>query len=199
MRTPPSSISILSFYLYLSSSLLLLLSLSQLLNFHILTWNGIGVEARDAKARGGLGSRTTVRNGMGEILVDEESQQQQLGGGEGGEPLLEVGFTKHQIRLVDSIEQDVSHRSAEIIAIEKSIVELAEIFKDMAMLLSDQGTILDRIDYNIEHTHHNVELALREIIDAETYQKKTGFKLCMVLLLMVIIGLIIVVAVRIFI
>lgn len=32
----------------------------------------------------------------------------------------------------------------------KSIEELAQIFKELAVLVIDQGTVLDRIDYNME-------------------------------------------------
>jgi len=63
------------------------------------------------------------------------------------------------------------------------------LFKDLAVLLVEQGTILDRIDYNIESTRDNVERSINELEQAEQYQKKTGFKMCMVFLLIIIIGL----------
>jgi len=41
-------------------------------------------------------------------------------------------------------------RDHEINAIVQSIEELSQIFKELAVLVIDQGTILDRIDYNME-------------------------------------------------
>jgi syntaxin 16 len=35
--------------------------------------------------------------------------------------------------------------------IAESIKELGDIFKELSTLIIDQGTILDRIDYNLEH------------------------------------------------
>jgi hypothetical protein len=41
-------------------------------------------------------------------------------------------------------------RDKEIQQIARSIEELSQIFKELAILVIDQGTILDRIDYNME-------------------------------------------------
>lgn len=41
-------------------------------------------------------------------------------------------------------------RDVEIQQIAKSIEELSQIFKELAVLVIDQGTILDRIDFNME-------------------------------------------------
>lgn len=44
----------------------------------------------------------------------------------------------------------IRDRDQEIVAIAKSIEELSQIFKELAVLVIDQGTVLDRIDYNME-------------------------------------------------
>ena len=64
-----------------------------------------------------------------------------------------------------------SNRSKEIQDISKSIVELAEIMNDLRVLVEDQGTILDRIDYNIEQVEEMTEESLTIIQDSHEQQK----------------------------
>ena len=63
---------------------------------------------------------------------------------------ISVGFTQQQLQVVDDLEAVAEERNAEITRIAQSIEELAQIFKELAVLVIDQGTILDRIDYNME-------------------------------------------------
>jgi syntaxin 16 len=45
----------------------------------------------------------------------------------------------------------------------KSINDLASIFKDLSVLVIEQGTILDRIDYNVQEAKDNVQIAVKEL------------------------------------
>ncbi|CAH8583824.1 unnamed protein product [Heterobilharzia americana] len=51
----------------------------------------------------------------------------------------------------------VVQREQEINQIVQSIHELSEIFRDVAQMVLDQGTLVDRIDYNVEHTQIRVQ------------------------------------------
>lgn len=57
----------------------------------------------------------------------------------------------------------ISQREREIIEIAKSIHTIAEIFRELQSLVIDQGTLLDRIDYNIEQMNVSVKSAVREL------------------------------------
>ena len=58
----------------------------------------------------------------------------------------------------------ITRRDQEINDIVKSIHGLAEIFRDMQSLVVDQGTILDRIDYNVEQAAVSIKEANKELI-----------------------------------
>ena len=55
-------------------------------------------------------------------------------------------------QMVEQNTRQVEQRDEEIRRIVESIAELQSIFSDLANLVADQGTVLDRIDYNMEQT-----------------------------------------------
>ena len=68
---------------------------------------------------------------------------------------------------IESTNDVLKKRDNEINNLVNSINELSTIFKDLQCLVFEQGTILDRIDYNIEKAveHHkdaNVDLKISE-------------------------------------
>ncbi|KAG5460151.1 MAG: t-SNARE [Olpidium bornovanus] len=79
------------------------------------------------------------------------------------DPDFDIGFTDQQLSQVASNEAAITQREREINEIAKSIFQVAEIFKDMQTLVIDQGTLLDRIDYNIEQVHVHVQGAVKEL------------------------------------
>lgn len=72
-------------------------------------------------------------------------------------------------------------REKEVIKISKSILELNRLFKDIATLIVDQGTIVDRIDYNVERSAMRIKSAYNEVRKAEQYQKNRKMQLIVVL------------------
>ena len=57
----------------------------------------------------------------------------------------------------------IMQREREITDIAKGIIELADIFKDLSTMVIDQGTMLDRIDYNVERMAVDVKAADKEL------------------------------------
>ncbi|KAJ3775027.1 t-SNARE [Lentinula raphanica] len=97
------------------------------------------------------------------------------------------------LRQADSNAVDLQTRDRELNEIAKSIASLAELFKDLSVLVIDQGTLLDSVEYNIEQTAVQVKDAVQELDIATRYQKNTGRRKCIFLLLLMIFALIIVI------
>lgn len=58
----------------------------------------------------------------------------------------------------------IAQREQEINDIAKGIIELADIFKELQTMVIDQGTMLDRIDYNVERMTTDVKSAEKELV-----------------------------------
>lgn len=94
-----------------------------------------------------------------------------------------------QLQLMETTDQIASTREKEINEIAKSINGLLIIFKELQTMVIDQGTILDRIDYNIEQVNTNMEESVVQLTKATKYQKKTQKKMivCFLILLIILI------------
>nr|CAG4652051.1 EOG090X0AQP [Triops cancriformis] len=79
--------------------------------------------------------------------------------------------SQQQLLLLEESNALVEHREREIQQIVKSLNDLNTIFKDLAHMVAEQGTVLDRIDYNIEHAGMKIEAGLVQLEKAERYQK----------------------------
>jgi len=125
-------------------------------------------------------------NGL--IDFDEEDEDELLYASNSQLQLLEEGST----------DQIVSTREKEINEISKSINELLGIFRELQTMVIDQGTILDRIDYNIEQVDTNMENATVQLTKATKYQKRTqkSMGICLAILTGILILFIIIVLLK---
>ena len=96
------------------------------------------------------------------------------------------GFTSAQMSIVSDMEMFVDERDQEIGKIAKSIEDLATIFKELAVLIIDQGTILDRIDYNMEAAVEHAKEGNVQLVKAETNQKNALPLRCIIVLVVLI-------------
>ncbi|KAL6310328.1 t-SNARE [Sparassis latifolia] len=115
-----------------------------------------------------------------------------LKGSEGLHAVDEDSRSNAIAQEVMTTDLDLRTRDRELTEIAKSISQLAELFKDLSVLVIDQGTLLDSVEYNIEQTAAQMEEAVKELTVATKYQKNTGRRSCIFLLLLIIFGLIVV-------
>lgn len=84
----------------------------------------------------------------------------------------EAFFSQAQLDKIDTMQDLVDERDKEVQAIAKSVAQLSEIFKELSTLVIDSGTILDRIDFNMEMVVENVHKAEEDLEAASKYNGK---------------------------
>jgi syntaxin 16 len=94
-----------------------------------------------------------------------------------------------QQRLYHDNESAIGQREREIEDIAQGIIELANIFQELQTMIIDQGSMLDRIDYNVEKMGTDVREAHKELNIATNYQKRSLKRKVMLLLILVILGM----------
>lgn len=107
-----------------------------------------------------------------------------------------LAFTGEQETKMKEMNMRVQEREKEIIQIAQSINELAEIFKELSILVIEQGTILDRIDYNVEQALGQVTEGVKDVEKAEEHQKKARTTVCIIGLLIAIAILVVIFILR---
>ncbi|KAJ8303132.1 hypothetical protein KUTeg_019528, partial [Tegillarca granosa] len=119
------------------------------------------LKSREERSQEFFGTDSAIMTEETNLLVDE----------------YDKSFTGAQKQMVEENTLFTQHREKEITQIVRSITDLNEIFKDLSAMVVDQGSILDRIDYNVEHATVQVEKGLQQLQKAEKYQKKNR-KMC---------------------
>ena len=83
-------------------------------------------------------------------------------------------------------DNQLERRDEEISTLLNSINQLATTFQDLQVIVQEQGTILDRIDYNIDTTVTNVQSAHKHLKEATRRMRKNCFRNATMTLLSVI-------------
>lgn len=119
-----------------------------------------------------------LQSGYLERVQATESGERSLAGNR----ILGLG-EQEQLLLLRDAEEQAQARSEVISGIAQSIQQLAEIVRDMHTLILDQGTILDRIDHNIEQAVMDTDTAATELKQADRSGKAHRKKLWILVLI----------------
>ncbi|KAL1603208.1 t-SNARE affecting a late Golgi compartment protein 2 [Nothophoma quercina] len=104
--------------------------------------------------------------------------------------------TKQQRLRHDPNEAIIAQREREIEDIAQGIIELANIFQELQTMVIDQGSMLDRIDYNVENMNRDVKEADKELKVASGYQQRSMKRKIMLLLAILIAGVFILLSLK---
>lgn len=145
-----------------------------------------------ARANSGFNDGPTGRQQS--TLIDLQSPQS----GQSGAFPLGPSHQQHQSQIQIEEEVDVSmlrEREQAIRKIESDIVEVNQIFKDLATMVHDQGEVIDSIEANIESSSVQINEGTQQLIKASSYaqaarKKKFMIILILFIVLMVIVGIV---------
>ncbi len=73
-------------------------------------------------------------------------------------------------------DQLLERRDSELNEIVQGVNNLQELFKNLHVIVIEQGSILDRIDYNIDVGFTNVSKGKKKIVSAQEHQKGSCFR-----------------------
>jgi syntaxin 16 len=107
--------------------------------------------------------------------------------------LLQTAQVRRRTGVYDAA---IEHREREIEKIAQGVIDLSNIFQDLQSMVIDQGSLLDRVDYNVERTAEHVKAADKELNVATGYQKKTTKRKIMLLLILLVVGMFILVLIK---
>ncbi|KAM6970352.1 syntaxin-1A [Aplochiton taeniatus] len=110
---------------------------------------------------------------------------------ESGNPAIFTSGIIMDSNITEQAMNEIETRHNEIIKLENSIRELHDMFMDMAMLVESQGEMIDRIEYNVEHSVDYVERAVSDTKKAVKYQSKARRKKIMIAICCVVLCIII--------
>jgi len=117
------------------------------------------------------------QNPQQQLQQQQQQQQQQASydvesgrpsNGDAGGSVLRQEWLREQ----EDMERTAAVRSTEIAQIAESVSELHQIFKDMANLVIEQGSILDRIDFNTEKVYKKVNDGRGQMVKAVQKKKE---------------------------
>ena len=82
-----------------------------------------------------------------------------------------------QIQMQEHVDlEQLQERQRAFNQLESDILDVNTIFKDLAMLVHDQGDMIDSIEANVESTHVTVQDATEQLRHAENYQTRARKK-----------------------
>lgn len=93
-----------------------------------------------------------------------------------------TSFTDMQLQSVQNSSALAEERKRELSRVATNINDLATLVKDIAALVVDQGTVLDRVDYNLEDVRETTSAATRQLQIADRYQSKRHALCCIIIL-----------------
>ncbi|KAJ1293297.1 hypothetical protein BS78_01G056900 [Paspalum vaginatum] len=112
-----------------------------------------------------------------------------------GERILQRAIAEQGRGEVMGVVAEIQERHGAVADLERSLLELQQVFNDMAVLVAAQGEQLDDIEGNVGRARSFVDRGREELQVARKHQKSTRKWTCIALLILIIIIAVIVLAI----
>lgn len=132
------------------------------------------------------------KSGKSGIFIDEEEEATDFAINKNKN--RNDGLSDAEMLAMETQKINIRERDQEIQKIAENIEELATLFRELSVLVIDQGTILDRIDYNMDTVVAHVEAGNKELLETVKIQKQARPQKCIAILVLVIFILLIILA-----
>ncbi len=96
---------------------------------------------------------------------------EELNGGEDSKINLSDEYGEDELELDEVESYRAKHKDKEIQELADSVKDLAVLFKELSTLVIEQGSIIDRIDYNVETAMVNTQKGKKHLVKAREAQK----------------------------
>ncbi|KAK6432815.1 t-SNARE affecting a late Golgi compartment protein 2 [Oleoguttula sp. CCFEE 5521] len=140
-----------------------------------------------------LDSRSATPSLAANPYTDPAMQDSELDRSSAQSTLLQTAQVRRRTGLQDSA---IEQREREIESIAQGVIDLSNMFQELQTMVIDQGSLLDRIDYNVERTAEHVKAADKELTVATGYQKKSTKRKVLLLLILLVVGMLILLMVK---
>ncbi|OQN98007.1 hypothetical protein B0A48_16313 [Cryoendolithus antarcticus] len=140
-----------------------------------------------------LDSRSATPSLAANPYTDPAMQDSELDRSSAQSTLLQTAQVRRRTGLQDSA---IEQREREIESIAQGVIDLSNMFQELQTMVIDQGSLLDRIDYNVERTAEHVKAADKELTVATGYQKKSTKRKVLLLLILLVVGMFILLMVK---
>ncbi|XP_032477101.1 syntaxin-12-like [Phocoena sinus] len=145
----------------------------------------VSEKEKESIARARAGSR---------LSVEERQREEQLVSCDSHEEWNQMQSQEDEVAITEQDLELIKERETAIQQLKADILDVNQIFKDLAMMIHDQGDLVDSIEANVESSEVHVERATDQLQRAAYYQKKSRKKICILVLVLsviiVILGLI---------
>ncbi|KAG4091273.1 t-SNARE [Neocallimastix lanati (nom. inval.)] len=126
------------------------------------------------------------------ILMEEEEEANENDPLLGSQNQIQIQVVENELNYNESL---INERENELKDIERSMIEINEIFRDLGTMVNDQQYLLDNIESNVIDISTNIDNANSELRIATNHQKKARQKMFYLILIAILVGLILLIAV----
>ncbi|KAH0457778.1 hypothetical protein IEQ34_013093 [Dendrobium chrysotoxum] len=109
------------------------------------------------------------------------------------EELLKTAICSSGRGMVTETLSEIQDRHDAAKVVEKSLLELHQLFLDMAMIVEVQGEQIDDIEHHVSNAAHYIKGGTKELNSAKIYQRRSRKWFCIAIILLLVLVLLVVI------